>query len=205
MASDRQSDTGRTPEARARQHIDAMLGDAGWIVQSRADLNLHAGPGVAVREVPTPTGPADYILFLDGKACGALEAKPEGVTLSGVVAQGDDYAAAAPSGYPGWADPLPFVYVSTGTETLFQDSRDPHPRPRGVFAVHRPETLRTTLRAGNSLRQRLTSMPPLDPAGLRPCQAEAIRGVETSLAAGSTVIMPTSGMPMEAVMAAPER
>jgi len=82
------------PEARAREIIDAMLAGAGWIVQSRADLNLHAGPGVAVCEVPTPTGPADYILFLDGRACGALEAKPEGHTLSGVARQGEDYTAA---------------------------------------------------------------------------------------------------------------
>jgi len=89
-----------------------MLALAGWIVQSRDELNLHAGPGVAVREVPTPTGPADYILFLDSRACGALEAKPEGVTLSGVVPHGADYAGAAPQGYPVWGDPLPFVYVS---------------------------------------------------------------------------------------------
>lgn len=174
---------GGAPEARARVKIDAMLAQAGWIVQNREDLNLHAGPGVAVREVPTPTGPADYILFLDGRACGALEAKPEGVTLSGVVAQGAGYAAAAPQGYPVWADPLPFVYVSTGTETLFQDARDPHPRPRGVFAVHRPETMRRTLNAGSSLRQRLASMPPLGNSTLRACQTEAVRGIEQSLAA----------------------
>jgi type I restriction enzyme, R subunit len=161
-----------------------MLVRAGWVVQSREELNLHAASGVAVREAPTSTGPADYLLFLDRRACGALEAKPEGHTLSGVGRQGADYTAAAPSGYPSWGNPLPFVYVSTGVETQFQDARDPHPRPRSVFAVHRPETLRDTLRAGNSLRHRLIGMPPLDPAGLRPCQAEAIRGVEISLAAG---------------------
>lgn len=173
-----------TPEARARAKIDAMLAQAGWIVQSRDDLNLHAGPGVAVREVATPTGPADYILFLDGRACAALEAKPEGHTLSGVVQQGGDYAAAAPLGYPAWANPLPFVYVSTGAETQLQDARDPHPRPRGVFAVHRPEHLRRTLQDGSSLRRRLTTLPPLDPGTLRPCQMDAIRGLEASLAAG---------------------
>lgn len=176
--------TAATPEARARAKIDAMLAQAGWIVQSRAELNLHAGPGVAVREAPTHTGPADYILFLDGRACGALEAKAEGATLSGVVPQGADYAAAAPAGYPNWGNPLPFVYVSTGTETLFQDARDPHPRPRAIFAVHRPETLRRTLEAGSSLRRRLAALPPLADPGLRACQSEAIQGIETSLAAG---------------------
>lgn len=44
-----------TPEARARIKIDAMLEAAGWIMQHRGELNLHAGPDVAVREVPTPT------------------------------------------------------------------------------------------------------------------------------------------------------
>lgn len=173
-----------TPEARARQHIDAMLTRAGWLVQDRRDVNLTAGPGVAVREVPTPTGPADYILFLDGRACAALEAKPEGITLSGVVRQGSDYARAAPADFPHWANPLSLVYVSTGAETLFQDSRDPQPRPRPVFAVHRPETLRRLLQAPTTLRARLAAMPPLDATGLRPCQAEAVAGIEASLAAG---------------------
>jgi type I restriction enzyme R subunit len=172
------------PEARARAIIDTMLGAAGWIVQDRADLNLHAGFGIAVRETPTATGPADYLLFLDGRACGVLEAKPEGATRLGVVRQGDYYARAAPAGYPASGNPLPFVYVSTGAETLFQDARDPHPRPRPVFAVHRPDTLRATLAAGSSLRARLAALPPLDPRGLRPCQAEAIEGVEASLKQG---------------------
>ncbi len=59
----------QTPEARARQVIDAALTTAGWIVQDRDAVNLHAGPGIAVRETPTATGPADYLLFLDGRAC----------------------------------------------------------------------------------------------------------------------------------------
>jgi type I restriction enzyme R subunit len=60
-----------TPEACARQVIDPALTTAGWIVQDREGVNLHAGPGIAVRETPTATGPADYRLFLDGRACGA--------------------------------------------------------------------------------------------------------------------------------------
>ena len=172
------------PKARARQKIDAMLARSGWVVQSRDAINLHAGPGVAVREVPTPTVPADYLLFLDGRACGALEAKPEGSTLAGVVSQAEDYTATAPANYPHWSDPLPFVFLSTGTETVFQDARDLHPRPRTVFAVHRPETLRATLKARSSLGQRLAALPPLDHAGLRPCQAVAVRQIEASLAEG---------------------
>jgi type I restriction enzyme R subunit len=179
------SKRGDTPEARARVTIDAILAAAGWIVQSRAQLNLHAGPGVAVREAATATGPADYLLFLNARACGVLEAKPEGTTLSGVIGQGAGYARAAPAGYPNpWANPLPIVYVSTGAETLFQDARDPQARPRPVFAPHRPETLRALLQSPETLRARMARMAPLNTTGLRPAQAEAIRGIEASLALG---------------------
>ena len=72
------------PEQRARQRIDAMLERAGWVVQSQKDLNLYAGVGVAVREVQTHAGPADYVLFVNRQAVGVIEAKKAGTTLSGV-------------------------------------------------------------------------------------------------------------------------
>jgi type I restriction enzyme R subunit len=43
-------------------------------------MNLSATRGVAVREFPLAPGHgfADYLLFVDGKAVGVLEAKPQG-------------------------------------------------------------------------------------------------------------------------------
>ena len=76
-----------TPEALARQNIDAQLTACGWVVQDRAAMNLYAGRGVAVREFPLETGYADYLLFVDRKAVGVVEAKAEGITLSGVAEQ----------------------------------------------------------------------------------------------------------------------
>jgi type I restriction enzyme R subunit len=67
------------PEARARKSIDGQLTSAGWIVQNGEDINLGAGLGVAVREFSVATGATDYPLYVDRKACGVLEAKPEGV------------------------------------------------------------------------------------------------------------------------------
>lgn len=64
-----------TPEAQARQVIDERLRAAGWQVQDYAQLNLSAAPGVAVREYPTDTGPADYVLFVNREAVGVIEAK----------------------------------------------------------------------------------------------------------------------------------
>ena len=108
-------------------------------------------PGIAVREVPTLTGPADYVLFLDRKACAVLEEKPEGVTLLGTGPQAADYAAHAPADYPHWGDPLPFTYLSTGSETLFRDGADPAPVALRVFAVHRPEAFRNRFRNASSV------------------------------------------------------
>jgi Bacterial sugar transferase len=75
------------PEQKARELIDAQLRAAGWLIQDRDEMNLGAGLGVAVREYPLAAGPADYLLFVDRRACGVLEAKPAGKTLSASCVQ----------------------------------------------------------------------------------------------------------------------
>ena len=67
----------RSPEQQARDAIDTMLEQAGWQVQSRSKINFGAGSGIAVREYETDVGPADYVLFVDRKPTGVIEAKPE--------------------------------------------------------------------------------------------------------------------------------
>ena len=71
-----------TPEQKARKRIDAMLLAAGWLVQDRRRLNLHAAPGVALCETDVEGGFADYMLFVDAKAIGVLEAKAEEYSLA---------------------------------------------------------------------------------------------------------------------------
>ena len=130
-----------TPEERARQNIDAALAASGWAVQDRAELNLAASRGVAVREFPLEGGGyADYLLFVDGHAVGVLEAKPEGHTLSGVEVQADKYTRGLPAALDTPVRPLPFMYLSTGAETKFTNLFDPDPRSRRIFQVHRPES-----------------------------------------------------------------
>ena len=46
------------PEARARERIDELLAAAGWAVQERPAINLHAARGVAVTELSFATGRA---------------------------------------------------------------------------------------------------------------------------------------------------
>ncbi len=159
-----------------------MLETAGWAVQDLRQLNLGASPGVAVREFPLKSGTADYVLFVDRKAVGVVEAKPVGTTLSGVAEQSGKYSTASPENLPHVQEPLHFVYESTGTETSFRDLRDPAPRSRRVFSFHRPETLNEWLTQQDTLRARLKTMPPLKTDRLRDCQIEAIGNLEESFA-----------------------
>ena len=63
------------PEQWARVRIDAMLEAAGWVVQDYRAVNLYAGTGVALRELVTTAGPADYVLFVNRQVVGVIEAK----------------------------------------------------------------------------------------------------------------------------------
>ena len=178
----------QNPEQKARDNIDALLTLAGWSVQSLKNIDLTAGLGQAVREYHTDVGPADYVLFVDNKAVGVIEAKreEEGQRLTAHEAQTEGYAAARLK----WInnkERLPFLYESTGIITRFTDGRDPKPRSREVFNFHRPETLKEWLSQSASLRERLHHIPPLNPshvpAGelhLRDCQEIAITNLEKS-------------------------
>ncbi len=170
----------QTPEQAAREHIDSLLTQAGWAVQDKESIDFSAGLGVAIREYQTDTGPADYVLFIDKKPAGVIEAKPEerGHNITMVEEQSAGYAVAKLK----WLnnEPLPFVYESTGVLTRFTDTRDPKPRSREVFSFPRPETMQNWYAHTATLRARLQELPDLDPAGLRACQVNAIEKLEAS-------------------------
>ncbi len=137
------------PEDRARAKIDRQLATAGWKVQSRDEINLAAGRGVAIREfrMAPKHGFADYLLFVDGHAVGAVEAKKAGFTLSGVESQAVKYSEGLPAALEAPVEPLPFLYLGTGEETQFINLLDPHPRSRRILSVHQPATVAEWLRA----------------------------------------------------------
>lgn len=170
----------QNPEQIARDNIDKQLTACGWVIQSIKQINLNAGIGVAVKEYLTDVGPADYVLFVDGKPCGVIEAKreEEGHRMTVHEGQGEDYANAKLKHLKN--EPLPFVYISTGEVTRFTDFTDPKPRAREVFSFHRPETLRDWVKRDKSLRRRLLDLPALQTDGLRDCQINAITRLETS-------------------------
>jgi type I restriction enzyme R subunit len=170
--------------------IDEMLALAGWVVQDSNAVNLAAARGVAVREfVLAPShGRADYLLFVDQKPLGVLEAKAAGEILANVEPQRDDYAEGMPDDLDVPIEPLPFTYMSTGIEARFKNGLDPDARTRDVYAVHRPETLAGWLddyyrRPGAAtLRHRLRQMPPPDLGLLWPPKDRAVLNLEESLA-----------------------
>ena len=195
-----------TPEQQARGSIDALLIAAGWHICNVSDANIHAATGVAIREFPLNTGFgfADYLLYVNGKACGVIEAKKKGATLTGVELQSGRYAQGLPNSLPAWRRPLPFVWESTGVETHFTNGLDPEPRARAVFAFFRPEllvqwlTYLPTQAASNTVQEtagtfltRIRSMPQLVTEwgsggahySLWPAQISAITNLEKSLAA----------------------
>jgi type I restriction enzyme R subunit len=171
-----------TPEEKARERIDELLARCGWAVQDFADMNAYAQLGVAVREFPLKTGAADYMLYADGQAIGVVEAKPEGHTLTGVETQSGKYTEGLPKNLPAHSLPLPFAYESTGTVTQFTNLLEADARSREVFAFHRPEELLRLVGLDAQVRTRLRGLPPLEEGKLWKVQAEAVRGLEKSLA-----------------------
>ena len=116
-------------EQRARVLIDQQLTAAGWVVQDRRALNLFASQGVAVREVVMAAGHgrADYLLYVDQRAVGVIEAKPVGTALSGVEWQSATYAEGLPPEVRLKAltvdGRLPFVFAASGSEAPTRKSR----------------------------------------------------------------------------------
>ncbi len=195
-----------TPEQLARVRIDADLVASGWVVQSRDEINLRAAQGVAVRELPLRAGygRVDYLLFVDERPVGVLEAKPEGHPLSGAEPQTRLYSKGIPVFMEAPVDPLPFLYRSTGALTALTNLLDPNPKSRPIFQIQRPQTLAEWLleppvrqpgAAGKelnerqstgrpvpgSLRAHLRALPEADLPDLWPNQQQAIRGLERSL------------------------
>lgn len=144
------------PEARARELIDRKLAQAGWLVQDMRQFNLGAATGVAVRECPTDTGPADYVLFVSRQPVDVIEAKRDeaGENITAVEEQTFRYASATLKWRKG-ATPLPFLFESTGQIIRFTDGRDPSPRSREIFHFFKAAQLAEWLAQPQTLARRV--------------------------------------------------
>jgi type I restriction enzyme R subunit len=124
---------------------------------------------------------ADYLLFLNGKAIGVIEAKKENTELSEVVAaQAEKYAKKLLNWYPCWQNPLPLIYLSNGKELLFRDIRNTESEYQSIHQMHTPREMAKI--AG--IEDEFAGLPCLSPKGLRNCQYEAVTQLENSFRQG---------------------
>lgn len=181
-------------EESARVLIDKQLTQAGWVVQDRKDIDLVNHVGVAVREVFMEkwAGRADYVLYLNRKIVGVIEAKPQGTTLMAVQWQSHRYSKGLTETQSKSAvlvgGELPFVYEASGSETNFTNVYDPEPRARRIFNFQKPETLARIIRESENhehatWRGRVQNLPDTGGYDLRPASRRAVIAIEESLKA----------------------
>jgi len=171
-----------TPEQLAREKIDRMMADAGWAVVDRDHYSPELS-AVAVEEgLMKGNHEADYLLFINGKAFGVLEAKREEVDVTSdvVCEQAEFYTKSAPDWCQAWEKPLPLAYVSNGKEFYFRDVRDPESNYQPLKSIHTPMQIKKLL----GIQDFYAGLPALKKAGLRACQYEAITELEKSFRSG---------------------
>lgn len=168
------------PEEKARVWIDGQLEEAGWRVVSRDEFTASMS-AAAVKEGLMKGGlEADYLLFLNGKAIGVVEAKAEHVPLDeAVMQQAENYAHKPLSWYPVWEKPLPMIYLSNGKDILFKNLRNPETEYI-PYHFHAPKEMVKIL----GIEEEFAGLPILQKRGLRDCQYEAITNLEDSFRKG---------------------
>jgi type I restriction enzyme R subunit len=171
-------------EATTRKEIDKALAHSGWSPIVRYEpgrIYQHA----AVTEFQTSSGPADYVLFHDGRPVAAVEAKREGLAPQNVVGQAERYARdMEESPFEFGKYHIPFVYSTNGHVFWFRDLRRDDSESRQVSGFHTPSALEEMLDRGpNEAEERLSALP-LQIPYLRPYQLEAIRHTEDAIVHG---------------------
>lgn len=169
------------PEEKARLVIDKKLLAAGYVLQDMNEFDPSASLGVVVREYPTDSGEVDYLIFIEGKPVGVIEAKKSvsGVNLTAVAEQSKRYAESGLK-YFKEQPTIRFAYEATDVLTHFCDYQDISYRSREIFSFHKPEQLAEWLKESDTLRNRLKQFPVFDDTGFRKCQTQAVTKLEHS-------------------------
>jgi type I restriction enzyme R subunit len=124
-------------------NIDPKLKSLGWqIVDYKENLDLTSLDNIAVRELPTSSGPADYGLFVKGQLLGFIEAKKIKVGAKNVIEQAKRYSQTAINGVGNWRGyQVPFLYSSNGEKVFFLDVREDYNLSRELSTFHTPKAL----------------------------------------------------------------
>lgn len=169
------------PEEKARLKIDALLHEAGWDVCSRKEYSTLSC-SVALKEaLLLGKKEADYLLFLNGKAIGVLEAKRAENTLNdAVAAQAETYCKSMQNWYQSYEQPLPLVYLSNGEKIVFRNLCDFDSEYREIPKMHTPKEIVEIL----GIEDEYAGLPTLFQGSLRACQYQAILELERSFKKG---------------------
>lgn len=195
---------GLKPEERARARIDEQLADAGWRVADR-DHFTYDHNAVAVREgLLDDNHEADYLLFVEGKVIGVLEAKRSDIDLeSAAGGQAAHYAHIIPKDYPRWGDEPKVVLLANGEKILLRDSDTGEYHP--VSSMPTPKKC-LALSGITSYWGGLPELKESERRALRACQIEAVTHLESSFRHGSdralVVLATGAGKTYTACMAA---
>ena len=172
------------PEEKARVIIDRQLAEAGWLVIDR-DEYMPTAHACAVREgLMNRHGAnleADYLLFIEGKAVGVVEAKREENDLGDEVKlQALNYTKNLPTWCAAWYQRLPIVILANSKTILFYNQKSDAEDFEERTKMPTPYELKSQLK----LEGFFAGLPTLDPRGLRQCQIDAIHGLEDSFREG---------------------
>ena len=172
------------PEEKARVIIDRMFEEAGWKVVDR-DKYVPNMTAVAIREgLMVGNREADYLLFLNGKAVGVLEAKRIETDINSDIVQEQArlYTRSCPKWCQAWFPniPLPLAYVANSRDLMFYDTRKSNSEFEYCKKIHSPKEVKKLL----GLEDDYVGLPTLSPKGLRACQYEAITQLEQSFRNG---------------------
>ena len=110
-----------TPEQKVRRKIDEILKESNWEVVDRNSFSPYY-PCAITEGLLENRNEADYLLMLDGKIIGVIEAKREENNLEKAKQQAIDYTKIIPNTYQTLERPLPLIYISNGKKILFKCS-----------------------------------------------------------------------------------
>jgi type I restriction enzyme R subunit len=197
-------------EVTTRKLIDEQLRQAGWDADTQAlrwsaGTRPQKGRNLAIAEVPTASGPVDYVLFRGLLAVAVVEAKRGSVDVPGVLShQAQRYARDICANVVGSHGPwgeyrVPFAFATNGRPYLeqvktksgvwFRDLRIDTNLARALVGWWTPEGLEAALgiepeKAMSELQKRS-----FDDLGLYDFQIDTVRKVEAAIAAGRRSIL----------------
>lgn len=170
-----------------RDRIDTRLRARGWtIVPFHAGIELAPLRHHAVTEFETANGPADYVLVVDGRPVGVVEAKKLSLGPQNALIQAERYAMGLGGSVFNFNGlHVPFLWSTNGEVIWFHDVRHPQNASRQVSDLPTANALREGLgRQFDDACRRLVDTPN-DHQRLRPYQREANAAIESALAGRS--------------------